>query len=81
MYWWITTHSGDGKLVVLGPYSTEESANDYAFRHLGSNFEAHQLGTKDVAKATRILKKLFFDRVGNLDQALERARHKFEEKK
>jgi len=75
MYWWITTTSGDGKMVVLGPYTTEEAANSYAFRHLGSNFETHQLFTRDQSKATRILKKRLFDKIGNLDQALKRAGH------
>lgn len=75
MYWWITTTSGDGRLVVFGPYLTEETANDYAFRHLGSNFETHQLNTKDMSKATRALKKRLFDRIGDLDTALKRAKH------
>ena len=79
MYWWITATSGNGKLVVLGPYFTEESANDYAFRHLGSNFETHQLSTRDMSKATRVLKKKLFDRIGDLDSALQRAKHNIEE--
>jgi len=62
-------------MVVLGPYITEESANEYAFRHLGSNFETHQLSTRDQSKATRMLKKRLFDKIGDLDQALKRARH------
>ena len=80
MYWWVTTTSGDGKMVVLGPYSTEDNANNYAFRHLGSNFETHQLFTKDMAKATRMLKKRLFDRIGDLDTALKRAGHQLPEK-
>jgi len=76
MYWWITTITSGGKLVIFGPYMTEDEANDYGFAHLGSNFETHQLFTRDQGKATRILKKKLFDKIHDLDTALHRAGHK-----
>jgi len=80
MYWWITTVTSGGKLVIFGPYMSEEDVNDYGFAHLGSNFETHQLSTRDQGKATRILKKKLFDKIHDLDTALQRAKHKLGEK-
>ena len=74
--WWITTTSQNGKFVVLGPYASEEIASEYGFTKLGNNFDCKWLPTRDMSRATHILKKERFDSIHNLDEALARARHK-----
>lgn len=81
MYWWVTTVSPGGKLVILGPYSSEEDANEYGFSHFSSNFEVEQTAVKDQAEVTRIMKKKRYDTINNLDQALQRARHQLPKEK
>lgn len=77
--YWITTISMGGKFVVLGPYFSEAQAQAYGARHFGGDCEVELLNTRDVAKATRILKKKRFDSVHDLDVALERASHQVPE--
>lgn len=79
--YWVWSVSEQGKLGVFQPgYLTEEEAMSYGFRHLGSNFEVTQLNTSDVGKATRAIKRIRFERIHNLDMALERARHQLPKK-
>jgi transposase len=80
VYWWLTAISAGGKFVVLGPYDSEESASEYGWSHLGSNFEIEQLSTRDMSKATRMLKKKRLDATRNLDMSLQRAKHKLPDK-
>ena len=76
MYFWVWAIH-EGKITVFAPpYNTESEASEYGFRHLGNNFEVEKLTTRDVAKATRTIKRTVFDRTDNLGLALERARHK-----
>ena len=71
----------EGRIIVFKPpYTTEEEANQYGFSKLGSNFEVIQLNTKDVAQATRAIKRIIFERTSSLDTALQRARHKLPER-
>jgi len=74
--WWLTTTSPAGKFVVMGPYQTEEEASNYGFQHFGTNFDTHQLNTRDMQKATHILKRWRYDRIKDLDLALEKASYK-----
>jgi len=81
MYWWVTTISAGGKFCIFGPYASEEQANEYGLAHFGTNYEIEQLATKDTAKATRILKKMRFEAIHDLDTALQRAKHKLPEER
>ena len=81
MYFWVWAMH-EGKIAVFPPpYNTEEEASEYGFRHLGSNFEVAKLTTRDVAKATRTIKRTVFDRTDNLDLALRRAKHSLPDEK
>ena len=81
MPFWVWAISEQGKLAVFKPaYNTEEEASEYGFHHLGSNFEIKELMTRDIAEATRAIKRIVFERTSNLDTALQRARHKLPEK-
>lgn len=75
MYWWIkATH--EGRLVILGPYSTEGEASGFGFQRLGTDFEVYDLPTRDKARATSMIKARILKQTSNLDTALQRARHK-----
>jgi hypothetical protein len=75
MYWWVWT-TREGKPVIFAPpYNSEEEASEYGFQKLGSNFEVTQLNTRDIAKATRSIKRGIFEKTSNLDIALQRAKH------
>lgn len=80
MFFWIWAMHEGKPVVFKPPYTTEESANEYGFSKLGSNFEVIQLNTRDVNQATRAIKRIIFERTSNLDTALQRARHKLPEK-
>ena len=73
--WWVHTMH-EGRLVIFGPYTDEQSASEYGSRKFGSNFDVEWLPTRDGGRATKILKKQLFDQVDSLDTALKRARHK-----
>ena len=72
--WWVHTMH-EGRLVIFGPYTDEQSASEYGFQKFGSNFDAVWLPTKDTNRATKMLKKQLYDQVNDLDVALRRARH------
>lgn len=76
-YYWISAiEKESGRLVVLGPYDTEDEANQVGFgAKLDGNFEVHQLGTIDKARATSEIKYKRFNQTKSLEQALRRAKH------
>lgn len=65
-----------GKRVFLGPYDTEEEANRIGFGKLEGNFECIPLPTRDRSRATGMLKARLLDKSGNLENSLERVKHK-----
>jgi len=80
MYFWVWAMHEGKPVVYSPPYVTEEEASEYGFSKLGSNFEVESLSTRDVAKATRAIKRIIFERTSSLDIALQRAKHKLDEK-
>ena len=65
-----------GKTVVFPPpHRTEEEASEWGFQKLGGDFEIECLITRDVAKATRTIKRIVFERTSSLDIAMQRAKH------
>jgi hypothetical protein len=74
-YWVAAVTSLTGQLVVLGPYDTEEEANQVGFEKVGGTFSVEPLRTKDVGRATRVLKYKRFHQTANLEEALKRAKH------
>lgn len=77
LYYWIRTiDKMSGRLVVLGPYHSEDEANQIGFGKLSGDFEAVPLKTRDVNLATKVLKHKRFMQTEQLGEALKRARHK-----
>lgn len=74
-YYWILA-TKDGRTVVLGAYDTEEDANRIGFEKLEGGFEVVELPTRDIAKATKMLKYRKFDQTSKLEEAIKRAKHK-----
>lgn len=75
-YWILTVDRVSSRPVILGPYSTEEEANQIGFGKLGGSFEVVPLRTRDVGLATKVLKHRRFMTTDQLSEALKRARHK-----
>jgi len=74
--WILTVDKNTGRPVVLGPYNSDDEANQIGFGKLGGQFEVIALKTRDVGLATKILKHRRFMETEKLDEALKRARHK-----
>ena len=77
-YYWISAIEKEtGRLVVLGPYDSEDEANQVGFgAKLDGMFEVHKLGTIDKARATSEIKYKRFQQTQNLHESLKRAKHK-----
>lgn len=65
-----------GRRVLLGPYATEDEANEIGFEKLDVPFQVHTLPTKDRARATSILKAEVLSETASLGESLRRIRHK-----
>lgn len=74
-YYWIIANYG-GRLVVIGPKSTDSEAQSMAYEKLDVPFEIVPLQTRDRSRATSILKARKLEATGNLGQSIQRARHK-----
>jgi len=74
-YWILTVDVETSRPVVLGPYTTENEANQIGFSKLGYAFEVHPLKTRDVGLATKTLKHRRLMQTEKLEEALKRAKH------
>ena len=73
-FWWIVAKYGN-KLVIIGPETSEDAAFQLGQAKLDCPFEAVKLPTKDRGRATAMLKAREWKSTGNLDNALQRAKH------
>jgi len=64
----------DGRMAVLGPYSTETEGYEIASKLNVPNV-VMPLSTRDRAKATAMVKHQLLSQHGDLAQALQRMRH------
>lgn len=74
-YWAITNFRG--QLGILGPHLTEADANNEAYEKFEGDFDIIPLETRNKSRATSIIKAKRLDATGDLEGALQRARHKF----
>ena len=75
VYYWIRGES-QGRTVILGWFSTPEEAQAEGAEKIGGYFDVVPLTTKDMRKATQILKAKKLDESHSLPYALERVKHK-----
>ena len=54
-YYYVTAWVG-GRKVVLGPFSTEEDANQEGYLKIDGDYEVMPLPTKDLGRAVRMLR-------------------------
>jgi len=74
-YWWVYCFYR-GQLVIEGWFSTEEEANNWGVNNLPVHFEVVKLNTSSEPRATQNIKAILHAETGDLNQALQRARHK-----
>jgi len=75
-YWFISMISPESnRLVVLGEYPSQDSAERVAFQRFTNTYEVFSMPTKDRAKATQHAKYLQLMKHKNLEQAIKRAKH------
>lgn len=75
-YYWVTGRV-DGKLTLLGPYDTEEDADEQGFKGFkNSPYSIHPLRTRNKASATSALKHELFNESEDLPGSLQPVRHK-----
>ena len=75
MFYWVVGLV-DGRTVLLGPYNTEDRANEVAMTKFTDDFEVVELPYKDEVRVTKIIKARKLKN-STLQEALERVRHKF----
>ena len=74
-YWWVWGES-QGRRVALGPYNDEDEAREKGKILIGGYFDAVELPTRDITKATQMLKARLLGETHNIPYSLERVRHK-----
>ena len=65
-----------GRLIVDGVYSSEQEALQFGYKNIPVLFQTINLSTKNVSRATQIIKHRVWDETSDIDMALKRAAHK-----
>lgn len=75
IYFWVKYRIGN-KFGILGPYSTEQDANDDAIDKLrgAASYEVVPLDTKNKSAASGKLKKVTLDETKDIGLAMQRMR-------
>lgn len=73
-YYYIVT-TVNGKLYLLGPYTTEEKALDVADEEVDTEFEIIGLPTRNRTKATQMVRARVLDQTHNITHSVERMKH------
>ena len=74
--YWYNYAIYNGKLVVDGFYPSEESAQQFGYKNIPTQFSTISLNTKDRNKAVQIIKRRVWEETHDLDFALKRASRK-----
>ena len=77
-YWWTwATEPTSGRLIVLGPHSTESEAYQDGLTHLGGlPFEVTPLNTRDRLYAKDKLNHIRLEKGGKVEDMMRRAKYK-----
>jgi hypothetical protein len=74
--WWVTGRKKDGKMALLGGFTTEEEADDIMFSAFPNDTgEKHLLMTSDRVRATQQLKYKLFSESHDLDSSMQPISH------
>lgn len=74
-WYWITGRAPSGKLVLIGPESTEIAAFEKGMRYFEGVFDVTPLPSKDKRTATSMLKAKLLDQTCNLSESLKPVSH------
>ena len=74
-FYWVIANLR-GRLVVIGPKPSEQEATEFAYQKLDVPFDIISLQTRDRNRATSQIKAKRLDATGNLEQSIQRAKHK-----
>ena len=75
IYWWVTGRI-EGQVRLLGPYDTEETADDMGFSAFkNSPYDKHMLNTCNRHEAASRLKHIMFEKTGDLPESMKPVRH------
>lgn len=75
-YWIVTTVSG--KTVIIYGGETEEEANQRGLEKVGGYFEVVPMQTRNRHEASARLKGKKLERTGDIEDSLERIKHKMD---
>lgn len=65
----------NGRLFVDGGYDSENEAIHFGAQKIRSYFDVEKLNTKDLNRATRIIRHKYLDKTGDLVTTMKRAKH------
>lgn len=75
-FWYWVTGRREGNMVLLGPYTTKDEADEYGFDGFpDGGYETHLLGTRNRAQATQMLKHVLFSETRDLNLSMKPFRH------
>lgn len=80
-YAWYVWAMRLGRPIMLGGYSTEQEASTDAQRKLDCTFEVVELPTIDSTKAWKILRNRMWKQSDDIENVLQRAKHKVDYQK
>lgn len=76
-HWWIVAKDEAGKTILIYGAPMEDAARERAFEMLpGIEFELRRLPTKDLGRASAMLKGNLLETTHDLKKATRRLRHK-----
>ena len=70
-YYYVTAWV-EGRKVVLGPFSTEDDANQEGYLKVDGDYEVTPLPTRDLGRAVRMLR---MQNGEDINQSFQRTRH------
>lgn len=73
--WWYVVAKHEGRALLLGPYSDEQSANTTAMSKINGPYEVVSSKTRDRAKMTQQVRHMILSDTSDIGQALRRMKH------
>ena len=77
-FWYIVAKAGAGdksRVLLLGPYSTEDKAFEVATDKINASFKVVELPTRDRSVATQIIRHKVLNESSNIELSVKRMKH------
>lgn len=76
-HWWLVAHDNNDTTLIYGSGISEEAARQHGLEILpGLDFEVRKLPTRNLARASSILKGKRLEETHSLKEATKRLKHK-----